>query len=66
MHAVVVRNSKNWRDSKNNVNQKKNSPQKRNKAMNNTLSLKRNPKQQTRTVHRPSAYVGIDMHKKTL
>ena len=34
--------------------------------MNNISSSKRKPRQQTKTRRRPSAYVGIDLHKKTL
>ena len=34
--------------------------------MNNTTGSKRKPRQQTKTRRRPSTYVGIDLHKKTL
>ena len=34
--------------------------------MNNTSGSKKKPRQQTKTKRRPSTYVGIDLHKKTL
>ena len=52
-------------DSKNSANQKRNIPQKRNRIMNSALGSKKKPRQQTETRHRPSACVGIDLHKKT-
>ena len=66
MHATVVRSSKNRRDGKNSANQKRNSSQKRNRIMNSTSGSKKKPRQQTKTRRRPSAYVGIDLHKKIL
>ena len=45
---------------------KKDIPQKRNRTMNNTSGSKKKPRQQTKTKRRPSAYVEIDLHKKTL
>ena len=66
MRATAARSSKSWRDSKNNADQKKNNPQKRNRTVSNTSSSKKKPRRQTKTRRRPSAYVGIDLHKKTL
>ena len=66
MHAAAAHSSKSRGDSKNSANQKRNSPQKRSRTMNNTSSSKKKPRQQAKTRRRPSAYVGIDLHKKTL
>ena len=66
MHAAAARSSKSRGDSKSSANQKKNIPQKRNRAMNNTSGSKKKSRRQTKTKHRPSAYVGIDLHKNTL
>ena len=66
MHAAAARSSKSCGDSKNSANQKKDISQKRNRTMNNTSGSKKKSRQQTKTKHRPSTYVGIDLHKKTL
>ena len=34
--------------------------------MNNTSGSRKKPRQQAKTERRPSAYAGIDLHKKTL
>ena len=65
MRAATARSSKSRGDGKNSANQKRNIQQKRNRIMNNTSGSKK-PRKQTRTARRPSAYVGIDLHKKTL
>ena len=66
MHAAAARSSKSCGDSKNSANQKKDISQKRNRTLNNTSGSKKKSRQQTKTKHRPSTYVGIDLHKKTL
>ena len=66
IHTAAARSSKSRGDSKNSANQKRNISQKRNKIVNSTSGSKKKPRQQTKTKRRPSTYVGIDLHKKTL